>query len=268
MADLMVENRGAYVSGRGGTGKSWLLKLFEPKCESLGYSVHYTAFTHVASVSLEGNTILYELHRYAQAKRFVVIIDECSMVPLCMWAALANLAFTGNVVIPAGDVDGQFLPIQDQHRMHLRKDLDKSHFMHDLCNGFHIALSKFRRRDGDKPGDHGHLQFVSQIHPEHNVSFETARNWARIQYEARGSTFMGTTLCITHRCRLRVNGEINTALARSDSVLVPAVYGDKNDANQTQDMKVWGGHRSHGEVRVERKTFEEWCPLQGCCNHG
>ena len=52
---------------------------------------------------------------------------------------------------------------------------------------------------------------------------------------------MGTTLCITHRCRVRVNAEVNTALARSDSVLVPAVYGYKNDANQPQDMKVWEG---------------------------
>ena len=52
---------------------------------------------------------------------------------------------------------------------------------------------------------------------------------------------MGTTLCITHRCRVRVNAEVNIALARSDSVLVPAVYGDKNDANQPQDMKVWEG---------------------------
>ena len=38
-----------------------------------------------------------------------------------------------------------------------------------------------------------------------------------------------------------MNADVNTALARSDSVLVPAVYGDKNDANQPQDMKVWEG---------------------------
>ena len=150
----------------------------------------------------------------------MVIVDECSMVPLCMWATLANLAFVGNIIIPAGDMDGQFLPIQDQHRMHLLKDLDKSDFMHDLCNGLHITLNKFRRRERDpetqtyKPGDYGHFQFVSQLYPKHNVPLETARTWARIQYEAKGSIFMGTTLCITHRCRIQVNAEVNNALAR------------------------------------------------------
>ena len=52
---------------------------------------------------------------------------------------------------------------------------------------------------------------------------------------------MGTTLCITHRCRIQVNAEVNNALARTNSVFVPVVYGDKNDANQPQDMKVWEG---------------------------
>jgi len=241
MADRIVENRGGYVSGRGGTGKSWMLKLLETKFKKLGYDVHYIAFTHVAAANLEGNTILYELHRYAKKKRLVVIVDECSMVPLCMWAALANLAFTGNIIIPAGDMDGQFLPIQDQHRMHLLTNFDKSDFMHDICNGLHITLNKFRRRDGDKPSDYAHFQFVSQLYPKHNVPLETARTWARIQYEAKGSIFMGTTLCITHRCRIQVNAEVNNALARTDSVFVPAVCRDKGDANQPQDMKVWEG---------------------------
>ncbi len=163
------------------------------------------------------------------------------MVPLCMWAALANLAFAGNIVIPAGDMDGQFLPIQDQNRMHLLRDFDKSDFMHDLCNGLHITFNKFRRMDGDRPPDYGHFQFVSSIYPKSNVSLETALICARGTYEARGSTFLGTTLCITHRCRLRVNANVNNTLARTDSVLVPAVYGDKENANQPQDMKVWEG---------------------------
>jgi hypothetical protein len=113
--------------------------------------------------------------------------------------------------------------------------------MHDLSNGLHITLNKFRRRDGDKPSDYAHFQFVSQIYPKYNVPLETARQCARIQYEARGLIFTGTTLCLTHRCRIQVNAEVNNALARTDSVFVPAVYGNKTDANQPQDMKVWEG---------------------------
>ena len=36
MADRIVENRGGYVSGRGGTGKSWMLKLLETKFKKPG----------------------------------------------------------------------------------------------------------------------------------------------------------------------------------------------------------------------------------------
>ena len=52
---------------------------------------------------------------------------------------------------------------------------------------------------------------------------------------------MGTTLCITHHCRVRVTAQVHNALARTESVFVPAACGDKADANQPQDMKVWKG---------------------------
>ena len=125
--------------------------------------------------------------------------------------------------------------------MHLLTNFDKSDFMHDICNGLHITLNKFRRRDGGKPSDYAPFQFVSQLYPKHNVPLETARTWARIQYEAKGSIFMGTTLCITHRCRIQVNAEVNNALARTDSVFAPAACRDKGDANQPQDMNFWEG---------------------------
>ena len=168
MAAVIVENRGTYVSGRGGIGKSRMLKLLEPKLKALGYDVHYIAFTHVAAANLDGNTILYELHRYAKKKRLVAIVDECSMVPLGMWAALANLAFARNIVTPTGSMDGQFLPIQHQHRMRSHE----SDFMHELCNGLHILLNKFRRKDGDRPSDYGHFQSISSICPRYNASLE------------------------------------------------------------------------------------------------
>lgn len=88
MCEVIVENRGPYVSGRGGMGKSWMLKLLGPKFKALGYDVHYIVFTHVVAANLDGDTILHELNRYAQSKRLVVIVDECSMVPFCMWPHL------------------------------------------------------------------------------------------------------------------------------------------------------------------------------------
>jgi len=64
---------------------------------------------------------------------------------------------------------------------------------------------------------------------------------ARGRYPAAGQLFFGTTLCITHKCRVFVNSVVNSALARSDAVFVPAVHEGWKDANQPQDMKVWAG---------------------------
>ena len=64
---------------------------------------------------------------------------------------------------------------------------------------------------------------------------------ARGRYPAAGQLFFWTTLCITHKCRVFVNSVVNSALARSDAVFVPAVHEGWKDANQPQDMRVWTG---------------------------
>ena len=141
MAHEIVKNRGAYVDGRGGTGKSKMVtKYLIPQFKAKGYEVHCIAFTHVAAGNLDGNTIQHELHRWMRGNNRVIIVDESSMVPLSMWAALANLKFTGNHIVVLGDMDGQFLPIGDQDQEYKLEGLDESRFMYDLCNGLHLSL--------------------------------------------------------------------------------------------------------------------------------
>ena len=91
MAEVIVKNRKALVIGRGGTGKSHLIKLLRPKFEALGYKVMCIAFTHVAvaninSVEYPAYTVLYLLHNLIGSKRnrkkYAFFVDECSMVPL------------------------------------------------------------------------------------------------------------------------------------------------------------------------------------------
>ena len=86
--------------------------------------MHCIAFTHVAAGNISGETILHEIHRWMKGRHRVIIVDASSMVPLSQWAALANLKFAGNFVVVLGDMDGQFLPIEDQGQEHLLKDFD------------------------------------------------------------------------------------------------------------------------------------------------
>jgi hypothetical protein len=115
--------------------------------------------------------------------------------------------------------------------------------MHDLCGGLRITLRKYRRKAEGKPLDYEHFKFVGSLYPHHKVSLEHAVLTARDRYRATGAVFFGTTLCITHKCRVFINSMVNSALARSDAIFVPAVHDGTSwrDANQPQDMNVWEG---------------------------
>ena len=201
VADAIVANLGGYIAGRGGAGKSHVIKLLREKFAARGYEVHCVAFTHVASQNVEGNTILHELHRFIKGKRRAIVVDESSMMPLSMWAALANLKFAGNVLVVLGDVDGQFLPIEDQTREWMLKGLDQTPFMHDLVNGLHVTLRKYRRGT-----DVGHYQFVGSLYPSLGLSLPAALEKARAEYPAHRGDFLGTTLCISHFKRMDLIG--------------------------------------------------------------
>jgi len=246
MASLVVENRGAYISGYGGSGKTWVIKLIVQALVELGFrefdeddgrkkkTIHKCAFTHVAAGNVDGRTLLHELHR-TKKKGHVIIVDESSMVPLSMWSALLNLKFTGNMIIVAGDMDGQFQPIADQHQLEKLEGFDRSDFMHDLCNGLRVEMVKYRRGKGL---GFDHFTFTGRLYPQTGISLAGALQAARHKYPASGHVFNGTTLCISHRCRMLVNREANIAAARSDAVFVEAGKVSQSLANQPQNMMV------------------------------
>jgi len=195
MADLIVASLGAYISGRGGSGKSVLIDRIVEKLLEKGYKqehIHKCAFTHVAAGNINGHTVLHELHR-TKKKGHVIIVDEASMVPLSMWSALLNLKFTGNIVICAGDMDGQFQPIADQHQLEKLEGFDRSDFMHDLCNGLRVEMVKYRRGD-----DFDHFQFTGSLYPSTGITLEDALQLARERYPATGRLFFGTTRFAFH----------------------------------------------------------------------
>ena len=103
MARLIVENLGGYVAGRGGSGKSHMLKILKRLFQEACFKVDVLAFTHVQSANVDGSTIRQFLHANARSKRHVIIIDESSMVSLRLWAALALMQFTGAMKSPELD---------------------------------------------------------------------------------------------------------------------------------------------------------------------
>ena len=247
VAQALFKNEGGYVAGQGGVGKSYVLKLVKQKFEEAKYIVDVIAFTHVQASNVDGITVLHHLHRKIKTKGHVIIVDESSQVPLRLWAALACLKFTGSRFIVLGDVDGQLPPICDQHRLDQWAKVDKSRFMHDLCNGLRVEMRKFRRGT-----DQAHFDFVGSLYPRMKVSLEDAVRLARRTYPVRRHiTQVQTVLCVTNKCRKVINDKLNSHNAAADAVFVK--YDGNNEA--AQDMHLWPGLVLHSCI-TDRKHLQ------------
>jgi 5-methylcytosine-specific restriction protein A len=225
----LVMNGGGMVRGRGGTGKSTVLRRLKEALEARGEEVHVIAFTHVAAGNIDGGTILHELHSNIRKKQVCLLVDEISMVSRKMWAQLARYRFTGSKFFLFGD-PVQFGAIQDQGKGQI--DFDHNFFWR-LCNGLQLHLNKFRRG-----GDAGHFEFVGSLYPPHSPSLQEALDSARESYPCDGRP-MGTMLVVSHAARLQHNEEMNVRLAPPDAQLIKAPEAAVAGANQPQDMRVW-----------------------------
>jgi hypothetical protein len=277
VANAIVENEGGQILGAGGTGKSEIIKRLKTKFEAKGFKdppsekypegrsrVILCGFTHVAAANLgeDGITVLRTLHRDARRKRSVFVFVEASMISMSLWGLIAQLKFTGNIVVVLGDFDGQFGPIGEDNS----DDLPFSPFMQDLVNNFTVRMSKYRRGD-----DYEHFKFTTSIYPEklaeRNETLQNALMAARMRYPTRGVLCVGTNLVVTNRTRVRINREVNDWLAPTNNVLVKASeYAKRQDANRPQDMRIWDGivlmARVKGGMLKIKHAGGDWVTLQ------
>ena len=222
VVELIVKNKGGFVVGRGGTGKSKLItgmkegpnpfkglvEVFtENKYEVYVVALTHTAVANVATAEIHARTLLSFLHQKKQQKKLMaVIIDECSQIPLSMQSVIMELKFMGHVIVQMGDPHGQFLPIPDRNRHHMIEHIDESDVMHDMCNGLHITLRKFRRG-----ADMRHFDFVGSLYWK---DIEETLGRAIYEYEltAGGDAaplLNGVTLVVSHKRRHGINHVCN-----------------------------------------------------------
>ena len=183
-ARAVSQNGRGLVTGRGGVGKSHHLTLLKKGFVAAKFWVDVVAFTHVQSASVDGDTVLHDIYQNLLRKRRVLITDEGGQVPIRIWAVIATLKYIGCKIVVLGDFAVQLCPIADQNRIGLWKRLPHSDFMHDLCEGLHVKLQKFRRG-----GDYGHLSFVGRLNPiagdNEDAKLGTALQAAREEYPVR-----------------------------------------------------------------------------------
>ena len=185
-----------------------LVEAFKEK-DLLGYVVAltHTAVSNVTTADIVASTLLAFLHRNVKRKQLMaIIVDECSQIPLSMQSILMELKFMGHIIVQMGDPQGQFLPIPDSNRHHMVQKIDTSDFMHDMCNGLHITMQKFRRGD-----DMEHFDFVGSLY---NMKVNDALIYSLFQYDLVPSgdarpKLDSVTLTVSHRKRIQVNDLCN-----------------------------------------------------------
>jgi hypothetical protein len=167
------------------------------------------------------------------------------------------LKFIGCHIIAVGDFDGQLCPIADQTRLDQWKQLPKSDFMHDLCNGLHVELQTYYRGT-----DYGHFDFIGSLYPksaedEDKVLLPRALAEARRRYPIKTCTEIAetsTTLCITDAKRIQINHQRNLEHAPPNAIYVSVCKEDDVEKGEhttstsrkptkegAQDMKLWPG---------------------------
>ena len=261
-AQQCVDNGGGCVFGRGGVGKSELIKRLREKFESLGETVYVLATTHVQAAQIEGDTVLMHLHRLARTKESVLILDELSMVSLPIFSYIAEGQLVGRKICVVGD-PYQIPPVgQDPERW---SKLLGSDFLHDLCGGLEIQLRAFRRRKRTSdplvflPGDWKHFSQVGAFYPkagecEHALLPEAIRI-ARLLYPIRGG--VETTLCVTNKRRILINSIEN--LKRAPFQAVTCTYTGTDP--RAQSMILWKGMKLTAGVTDRKhglKNALEW----------
>jgi len=151
--DKIIEsNQSVHIDGRGGTGKSTLLRLLQQKLKEQGKEFISMAPTNIAARLIGGITVhkyMAEMSNKSMKKNKqleYIFVDEISMAHEFMYKLfiLIKHKYENVKFIIAGDFQ-QLLPVNDR----VDCDYKNSRALYELCDGNRIQLCKCRRADDE-----------------------------------------------------------------------------------------------------------------------
>ena len=179
---MVVANKGAYISGAAGVGKTTLIKQIKEQIIEEDPSAHIIsmAVAHVAARLAQGCTRSHALRRFAKVRNAWIFIDECSQVPLGMLGEISRWRLVGCKFIIVEDRIGQFLPIYDTWDTDLRM-LPESTLMKDMCECMRIRLVTYKRGQDPSLFNFYHGLYSTDVDDQTLVQFNVSK--ARCQFE-------------------------------------------------------------------------------------
>ena len=138
-----IANEGAEIVGAAGVGKSQIIRALGKTLEQEGQKVIVCAYTHAACRLVGGQTIAHLLHLSATLEDAWIIVDEAGLIPISTLGDMSRWMALGAKFVVFGDYQGQFKPFVDRWRLDVCPEW--SPLMHQMVNGLHISVTKYRR---------------------------------------------------------------------------------------------------------------------------
>lgn len=213
----------AFIEGQAGTGKSFILKALSDAFEAEGQKVKRCAFTHAAANIIGGVTThkLFGINmiggvsdrqlREVMSDVDVILIDEMSMVPECIYTILSQLP--GHVrVFGFGDFN-QHKPVEDNKTLEAASYRDTSMFK-SIFDYNLVTLRKQFRANADHAAACMTFFKAAEI-----VGVDGAMSVfpGEIRRAAEAEELPKLNICYTNDKRREINGKVAEALGVAHS---------------------------------------------------
>ncbi len=239
-------NRGAEIIGAAGVGKSQIIKALRTFLEQQGQKVIVCAYTHAACRLVGGQTIAHLLHLSATMEDAWIIVDEIGLIPISTLGDMSRWMAVGAKFVTFGDYQGQFKPFVDRWKLDVSPEW--SPLMHQMCNGLHIQVTKYRRGT-----DMDLFQWYCSLYGEECPLVEESRRRYPAACEPRDDPLV---LCISHNRRMLINARQNALVKPADAVFLECSEGETTGCTmKPQDMWIWPGIQLIGCPRGSGKNL-------------